>query len=331
MSDSNLILIVTILLGFIFEFTNGFHDAANVVSTVIATRVLRPMAAIIMAATLNMIGATQTSKVAETLTQGILPKELSTQTIIIAALIGAILWNLLTWYFSVPSSSSYALIGGMIGSGIIAIGSSHIYWLSIIKKVLIPMIVSPIAGFILCLIIMKLFLRFISKKLESRSFHIFGKLQVLSAAFVAISHGFNDAQKTMAIITLALFTHGTVGSLSIPLWVIVSCAIVMALGTASGGFRIIRTVGFKISKLYPVQGFVAETGSSLMICLAAFLGFPLSTTQLIVGSIAGVGASKGIGQISSQTASRIGYAWVFTFPGSALLAAVSYYIITIKL
>jgi PiT family inorganic phosphate transporter len=324
MQQETLLFIMTIIMSFIFEFTNGFHDAANVVSTVIATKVLRPLAAIIMASCLNFLGATQISHVVTTLTQGVIPYQITTQSIIMAALFGAIVWNILTWYLALPSSSSYALIGGLIGAGIAGLGIDFVLWESITKKVIIPMIFSPLIGFLLSFLIMKIFMRLISKKIDSGSFHIFGKLQMLSAAFVAISHGFNDAQKTMAIITLALFSKGSITTLAVPLWVIVSCALVMALGTASGGYRIIQTVAFKISKLQPVQGFVAESTSSCMICLAAFLGFPLSTTQLIVGSIGGVGASSSFKNICFKTSKKIIYAWIITIPGSMIMAVLFY-------
>lgn len=317
------VLLITIILGLIFEFTNGFHDAANCVSTVIATKVLRPFVAIIIASVLNMIGATQISKVAQTLSSGLVPITSASQGVVLAALVGAILWNILTWYFGMPSSSSYALIGGLLGSGTAALGMKALFWSSFAYKVVIPMVVSPIAGFFLSFLIMRYALN--SKTQPSAGkLALFGKLQVLSSSFVALSHGFNDAQKTMAIITLGLFTAGLISQIVIPLWVIGICAVIMALGTLSGGYRIINTVGFKITKLDTVQGFVCESSASFMIILASLLGFPLSTTHLIVGSVGGVGASKGFKHINTNTLLKIVGAWVFTFPGAFLLGFCSY-------
>lgn len=319
------ILTLTILLGLIFEFTNGFHDAANCVSTVIATKVLKPLWAIGIASILNMIGATQISKVAQTITSGLMPISDSSQLIVLAALFGAIFWNLITWYFGLPSSSSYALIGGLLGSGAASYGFKSLYWMSFLQKVIIPMIISPVCGFFFSLFVMKLFLKKLDPNASSHKYAIFKKLQILSSSFVAVSHGFNDAQKTMAIITLALFSAGQLSTLVIPIWVIAICALIMALGTATGGFRIIKTVGFKITNLEPVQGFVAETSSSIFICLASVLGYPLSSTHLIVGSIGGVGASKGFKKISPRTISKIILAWFFTFPGAFLIAMFSFH------
>jgi inorganic phosphate transporter, PiT family len=319
------ILLLTIVLSLIFEFTNGFHDTANCVSTVIATKVLKPFVAIVLASLLNMIGATQISKVAQTITSGLVPVSNLAQGVVLAALIGAIFWNLLTWYFGLPSSSSYALIGGLLGAGAKAYGIQNLYWLNFLYKVIIPMIVSPLVGFFLCFFVMKLIFKKVNPDPSSGKYHIFGKLQVLSSSFVALSHGFNDAQKTMAIITLALFAAGKIPTLSIPIWVIIVCALVMALGTMVGGYRIIKTVGYKITKLTPLQGFVSETGASMLICTASVLGYPLSTTHLIVGSVGGVGASKGLKKVSSHVITRIVLAWLFTFPGAFVIAMFSYH------
>lgn len=319
------ILVLTIILSLVFEFTNGFHDAANCVSTVIATKVLKPFVAIILASILNMIGATQISKVAQTITTGLVPVSGLAQGVVLAALLGAIFWNLLTWYFGLPSSSSYALIGGLLGAGAQAYGIQNLYWGSFIYKVIVPMLISPVFGFYLSFLVLKVILKKVNSDLSCSRYKIFGKLQVLSSSFVALSHGFNDAQKTMAIITLALFAAGKVSTLIIPLWVVIMCACTMALGTATGGFRIIKTVGYKITKLEPLQGFVAETSASMLIWIASLLGYPLSTTHLIVGSIGGVGASTGAKKVSSKIAIKIVLAWIFTFPGSFLISMFSYY------
>lgn len=327
MNNQLFFLILSIFIALVFEFTNGYNDAANVVSTVIATKVLKPLAAIILAAILNMIGATQTSKVAQTIIEGFLPIHSTNQLMVLSALLGAICWNLLTWFFAIPNSSSYSLIGGIVGSGIISIGYQKVFWNSVIFKVVIPMILSPVIGFTIALLSMKILYKMITKNLSSQSFAIFGKLQILSASLVALAHGFNDAQKTMAIITLILYTHGVITTLSIPYWVIGICAIVMALGTIQGGMRIVQTTGFKITKLQPVQGFTAETTASILICLASFLGFPLSSTHLIVGSISGVGAAKKLSNINWYTIKKLISAWTLTLPGAAVFSMIIYTIL----
>jgi PiT family inorganic phosphate transporter len=314
------ILILTILIALVFEFTNGFHDAANVVSTVIATKVLRPISAIILAAILNMVGATQVSKVAETITSGLISAPSTSIYLVLTALIGAILWNVFTWFLAIPSSSSYALIGGLIGSAFAFIGKKSIFYHSLFTKVCIPMVISPVIGFFLALFFMRMIYLFFDEPKQAFHEKKFKKMQLFSSGFVALSHGFNDAQKTMAVITLALFSQKQISTLEIPFWVIITCAIVMALGTAIGGMRIVETVGFKITSLKPVQGFAAETTSSFLICLASILGFPLSSTHLIVGSIAGVGSAKTVKNTSWSLAKKMVLAWVLTLPGSFIFS-----------
>jgi PiT family inorganic phosphate transporter len=324
MDEVVFILTLTFILGLIFEFTNGFHDAANVVSTVIATKVMRPIVAIVMAACLNLFGATQVSDVAKTLTEGFINPHNSNQLIVLSALGGAIFWNLLTWYCAIPSSSSYALIGGIIGSGFIAFGKNGIMWHNFFDKVILPMIISPALGFFLSYGLLVLIRKMLKNKNEAASPRIFAKLQIGSAGLVALAHGFNDAQKTMAILTLGLFAANKVTSLEIPIWVVIICALVMALGTMFGGLRIVKTMGFKITKIRPIQGFVSETTSSLLIGAASFLGYPLSTTHMIVGTIGGVGAHH---RIAWPVLKRILWAWVLTFPGSGGFAIICYHIL----
>jgi PiT family inorganic phosphate transporter len=307
--------LMIVILGLIFDYTNGFHDAANVVSTVIATRVLAPAAAIVLAAVLNTLGATQVSAVAKTITTGIVDPSTIGQGAMLAAIASAILWNCLTWLFGLPSSSTYALIGALIGA------SWHgvIFWQGLITKVVIPMVLSPILGLFLAFIAMKGIQR-ITPLLKGNGKKIFGHLQIGSASIIALSHGLNDAQKSMGLITLGLYSLGFVSTTSIPLWVVVSCAIVMGLGTATGGMRIIKTVGFSITKLETSQGFTAEMCSSLVILIASLLGMPISSTHLIVGSIAGVGSASKGGSIKWVVLKRIAFAWLFTLPGSAIIA-----------
>jgi len=319
-----MLLLFIILLGLLFDYTNGFHDAANVVSTVIATRVLAPLTAIVLAALLNLLGATQISGVAHTITTGLVAAESASQLVVLCALCGAIIWNILTWYFGIPSSSSYALVGGLVGSAWLYAGKSAILWGGVVYKVILPMILSPLAGFLLGWLLMKLLY---SLALNQRRAKLFSHLQIASASLVALSHGFNDAQKSMAIITLGLFAAGWVVTTHIPFWVIAACALMMGLGTATGGVRIIRTVGYQITRLQPIQGFAAESSASCVILAASFLGMPASSTHMIVGSITGVGAAKGIRQVAWTTGKKILLAWVFTLPGSAILSALIFKVI----
>ncbi len=317
-----ILILLIVLLGLFFDYTNGFHDAANVVSTVIATGVLAPLSAIVMAGVLNFVGATQISGVAQTIATGLVNSQEASQVMILAALIGAIFWNLLTWYFGIPSSSSYALIGGLIGSAWIHEGFHTILWTGVVAKVLIPMVISPIIGFLIAYFLMKGLYRYLHGEHHGKA--IFRHLQIGSACFVALSHGLNDAQKSMGIITLGLFAGGYLTTPQIPLWVILTCALVMGLGTASGGFRIIRTMGFSITKIEPVQGFAAETSASIVILAASFLGMPVSSTHMIAGSITGVGTAKSIQSVSWKTPQKFLIAWILTLPGAALVGAIAY-------
>ncbi len=327
-SPTDLVVFI-VILGLLFDYTNGFHDAANVVSTVIATRVLAPATAIILASLLNMLGATQISGVAKTITSGLVDPKLATQIAILCALVGAIVWNFLTWYMGIPSSSSYALVGGLVGATWMAEGPTAVLWGGVLYKVVIPMILSPIAGFILGFLVMKVLARLLKSPALQKRKGIFAHLQVASASVVALAHGLNDAQKSMGIITLGLFAADLIVKPHIPLWVIGACAIVMGLGTATGGFRIIRTVGFGITKLEPFQGFAAETSASCVILTASFLGMPVSSTHMIVGSVTGVGTAKGLSKVRWSTAHKLIYAWILTLPGAALLAGFIYKIISL--
>lgn len=312
------IVFCIVALGLIFDLTNGFHDAANVVSTVIATRVLAPLTAIILAAVLNLIGASQAGAVAHTITTGLVMPGYLSQLTILCAIIGAIIWNLVTWYFGIPSSSSYALIGGLLGGAWIEIGNKVILWGGLVQKVIIPMILSPMIGYLLGYISMKLLLPY---RQDAKKAPLFSHLQIASASLVALSHGMNDAQKSMGIITLGLFAAELIPIPHIPLWVIVSCALMMGLGTAFGGFRIIKTVGFEITSLKPIQGFAAESSASCVILAASFLGMPISSTHMIVGSVTGVGAANGTKGVRWKTLNKIVGAWVLTLPGAALVSA----------
>lgn len=320
------IVILIVLFGLIFDYTNGFHDAANVVATVIATKALRPIVAILLAALLNFIGATQISGVAETIATGLVDPIDATQVVVLCAVIGAIAWNLITWYFGIPSSSSYALIGGLVGASLVNKGASSIIWNGVVGKVLIPMVISPLIGFVIALFFMKILFYYLSKNPSAKDKKLFTRLQIGSACVVALAHGLNDAQKSMGLITLGLFTGGYITHLAIPLWVILSCAIVMGLGTASGGFRIIKTLGFSITKISSVQGFAAEASASIVILVASFFGMPVSSTQVITGGITGVGVAKGTKAVRWGVPKKLVTAWMFTLPGAGAIGALAYLI-----
>src|SRR6184192_1359135 len=326
-----------VLAAIIFEYSNGFHDAANAIATVVSTRVLTPRKAIAMAAFFNLTGALFGGAVASTIGKGLVDTDIITMTTVLSAVIAAFAWNIATWWLGLPSSSSHALIGGLCGA---ALAAARGNW-SVIKwnegvwpKVVIPMITSPFAGFIFgALLMLVLFItlqRFTPHFIHS----LFGKLQIFSAAWMAHSHGTNDAQKTMGIITLALFTGTKAGSFdhlpgwlnflktpvfALPVWVTILCAATMAVGTAAGGWRIIRTLGHKMVKLQPVHGFAAETTAAVIIQVASSWGIPLSTTHVISTSIMGVGAVKRFSGVKWSVVGRIVWAWLFTLPASGLI------------
>lgn len=324
-----ILIVLIVLLGLFFDYTNGFHDAANVVSTVIATGVLAPLSATVMAGVLNFIGATQISGVAQTIATGLVEAQNTSQLTVLAAVIGAIAWNLATWYIGIPSSSSYALIGGLVGSSWIHLGQNVILWEGIIKKVLIPMFATPLLTFAIAFLLMKGLYFYLHKKHESHGQGMFRHLQIGSACFVALSHGLNDAQKSMGIITLGLFSGGYIHTPEIPLWVILACAVMMGLGTASGGFRIIKTMAFSITKIEPAQGFAAEISASSVILGASFLGMPISSTQTLAGSITGVGTARSRLAVSWKVPQKMLLTWLITLPGAAIVGAAAYLLLSL--
>ena len=326
-----------VVAAIIFEYSNGFHDAANAIATVVSTRVLTPRKAIAMAAFFNLTGALLGGAVASTIGKGLVDTDVVTMPTVLCAVIAAFVWNIATWWFGLPSSSSHSLIGGLCGA---ALATAHGNW-SVIKwdagvwpKVIVPMITSPFAGFIFGGLLM--FLLFVTLHRFTPHFvhSLFGKLQIFSAAWMAHSHGTNDAQKTMGIITLALFTGTKAGSFdhlpawldflktpvfALPVWVTILCAATMAVGTAAGGWRIIRTLGHRMVKLQPVHGFAAETTAAIIIQAASYYGIPLSTTHVITTSIMGVGAVKRFSGMKWRVVERIIWAWLFTLPASGLI------------
>ncbi len=327
----NFTLIVTlavVVLALIFDFINGFHDTANSIATSVSTRVLSPRAAIIMAATLNFLGAFISVKVAKTVGAGIVSPESIPQTVIIATLLGAIIWNLVTWYFGLPSSSSHALMGGLLGAAIAFSGSfSIVNWLNFFEKVLLWLFLSPCIGFIVGFLFMN-FLNFVLRSWRPAAVtKVFSKAQIASAGLMALNHGGNDAQKSMGIITMALLSGGLIPQFDVPFWVKFACALAMAAGTSVGGWKIIKTMGVNMARLAPVNGFAAETGAAAVILTATMLHAPVSTTHIISTSIMGVGAAKRLTSVRWTVAKDIVWAWILTIPITALLSGAIFLII----
>jgi len=326
-----MILLVVLALAVLFDYINGFHDTANAIATSVSTRALKPEHAILMSATANFVGALTGTAVAKTIASGLAttPDGAAGQTIVAAALVGAILWNLLTWRLGIPSSSSHALIGGLLGAVIASVGVEAIKLEGVRDKVLLPLVLSPVLGiaigFALMVVLLNVFRRAHPQRLNER----FRRLQVLSAAYMAFSHGSNDAQKTMGIMTLALFTAGVIPNQDIPLWVILLAASAISLGTAAGGWRIIRTMGQRVVKLDPVHGFAAETTAASIIFAASHFGMPVSTTHVISSAIMGVGASDRLSAVRWGVAGNIVIAWILTIPASALAAALAFVILDV--
>lgn len=326
MLDIPLLLVIIVVVALIFDFTNGAHDCANAIATVVSTKALTPRTAVIMAATLNLVGALLGSEVAYTLGKGIVNTEvvMGSQILVLAALIGAIAWNLITWYYGLPSSSSHALIGGLIGAAVTHAGMSSLNGISIIKKVILPMVLSPLIGFAVAYCVMFTILLVFANVNRKKVVRSFKRLQILSSAFMATSHGLNDAQKTMGIITLALLLFHQIEVIYVPFWVKLSCALAMGAGTALGGWKIIKTMGRKISHLEPTTGFSADISSGLVITSASLLGAPISTTHTVTASIFGVSATKRLSNVRWEVAANLLVAWVTTIPASGTIAAMSY-------
>jgi PiT family inorganic phosphate transporter len=310
-------LAAVVLLAVVFDYINGFHDTANAIATSVATKALHPRRAILMAATFNFIGAFAGTAVAKTIGKSLVDETTTTQTIVAAALIGAIVWNLVTWRWGIPSSSSHALIGGLLGATAIAAGTSALLPNGIIGKVVVPLVTSPLLGFSIGFAIMVLLYR---KPLA----RIFRVLQVFSAGYMAFAHGSNDAQKTMGIITLALFAAGVIPSIDVPVWVILVAATAISAGTAVGGWRIMKTMGHRVVELEPIHGFAAETTAATVILASASLGMPVSTTHVISSAIMGVGSSRGTRAVRWGVARRILAAWVITIPITAAVSALTW-------
>jgi inorganic phosphate transporter, PiT family len=329
-TNLTVLLLVVLGLAVLFDYINGFHDTANAIATSVSTRALKPEHAILMSATANFVGALTGTAVAKTISSGLAttPDGPVGQTIVAAALCGAIVWNLITWRFGIPSSSSHALIGGLLGAVVAAVGASAIKVDGVMSKVILPLVASPFAGvlggFLLMVILLNVFRRANPQRINER----FRRLQLISAAFMAFSHGSNDAQKTMGIMTLALIAAGVLPADSpIPLWVIVLAATAISFGTAAGGWRIIKTMGQRVVKLDPVHGFAAETTAATIILTASHFGMPVSTTHVISSAIIGVGSSDRLSAVRWGVAGNIVIAWILTIPASAAVAAAAYVVL----
>lgn len=324
--------VVTVVVGIAlaFDFINGFHDAANSIATVVSTRVLTPRAAVAMAAAFNFIAfLVFPLHVADTIGKGIVDPSVVDLPVITGALIGAIIWNLLTWWWGLPSSSSHALVGGLIGSGV-AKGGVAVLGTTKIVQTAIFIVISPLVGMLVSGLMTIGCAWILRKRTPGKVDQWFRRLQLLSAAAFSVSHGGNDAQKTMGIITVLLFSQGYLGDTfpkgdEIPFWIVISCHLAMGLGTLSGGWRIVKTMGMRLTKLKPFGGFCAETGGSVAIFFATALGVPVSTTHTITGAIVGVGAVNRPGSVRWGIAARIIWAWVFTIPASAIFSVLTYY------
>jgi PiT family inorganic phosphate transporter len=307
-----------------FDFVNGFHDSANSIATVVGTRVLRPLYAVMIAAVANFAGPfIFGTAVAATVGKGIIQPSFSTVDVIFAGLIGAIIWDLITWYFGLPSSSSHALIGGLIGSALLAGGTSALVF-SGIEKTLSFIVVSPTLGFVCAFGIAILVMYFFRNYTSSHVNRIFGRLQICSSIFFSLTHGANDGQKTMGVITALLIAGGMLDSRSfvVPIEVVLGAAFAIALGTFFGGWRIVKTMAFRLTNLRPFQGFCAETGGGVILTSMAWFGIPVSTTHAIAGGIMGVGATKRLSAVRWGVGKRIVYAWIITIPASAAVAAL---------
>ncbi|HLJ57217.1 MAG TPA: inorganic phosphate transporter [Chthonomonadaceae bacterium] len=319
------LVVMIVVCALAFDFINGFHDTANAIATVVSTRVLAPRTAIVMSAALNFAGALVFTGVAETIAKGLVTG--ATQTVVLAAILGAIAWNLITWYFGIPSSSSHALVGGLIGAAMAHSGSHSVLWEGVRSKVVVPLVGSPLAGLVIGFVIMAAVTVVFRNRPAGSTGKLFRTMQVFSSAFMSFMHGSNDAQKSMGIITLALATFGghSVLTAKIPVWVKIACALAMAAGTSVGGWRIIRTMGHRIIRLEPVHGFAAEVTASVVILYATLTKMAVSTTHVISGSIFGVGIAKRPSAVRWQVAINMVVAWILTMPAAGAVAAACYH------
>jgi len=322
---SSALLIITIVVALGFDFTNGFHDTANAVATSVSTRALTPRMAVLIAAVANLGGAFVTPAVAKTVGKGIIDTGLATEKTVLAGVIGAIAWNLITWWFGLPSSSSHALIGGLIGAALVQSGSKGVEWHGIAHKVAFPALIAPTVAFILAfalLLAIYWVFKWMTPGVANRTFRLG---QLASGTWMAFTHGANDAQKTMGVIALALFTHHSIDSFYIPTWVKIAAGVSIGAGTYVGGWRIMRTLGQRVIALEPASGFAAQTTAGATIYVATHFGYPLSTTHVISGAVMGAGSTKRLSAVRWGVAGNIVFAWILTIPAAALVAAAVYW------
>ena len=323
MNNALLVVVVVVALG--FDFTNGFHDTANYVATWVGTRALTPRAAVVISAGANLAGAFVTTAVAKTVGKGIIDTHLATEKTVLAALFGAVVWNLLTWWVGLPSSSTHALIGGLVGAALVQSGSHGVQWHGVWEKVVVPGAISPAVGFGVAFLIMVVVYRVFFHVPPGLAHRSFRYSQLVTGTWVAFTHGANDAQKTMGVIALALVTHGSISHFYIPAWVKIAAGLTIAAGTYAGGWRIIRTLGQRIYKMQPEHGFAAQLAAGSTLYAGTHFGFPISTTHVVTGSVMGAGAVRGVSAVKWGIAGSIVVAWLLTLPAAALVAAALYY------
>jgi PiT family inorganic phosphate transporter len=324
MTDPAVLIVLVVIVALMFDFANGWNDAANAIATVVSTRVLSPLTAVLLAGTLNFVGAYLSTKVAKTIGGSIVDPTMVTLTVILAAMLGALLWTFMMTVIGMPISGSHSLIGGLVGAVVFAEGLS-VLKMKGVYMVLMALLISPVFGLIIGFMVMVAIMHIFKNFSNSAVNRYFGKLQVISVSFMALSHGTNDAQKVMGIITMALLSGGYISTLEVPLWVMSACALMMGLGTATGGWRVIKTLGLKLSKIQPVNGFAAESAASAVLLTAASMGAPVSTTHVITSTIMGVGSTRRLSAVRWGIGRKIVYAWVFTLPACGIMAGIIYW------
>ena len=324
MIDPTILIVITVAVALLFDFANGWNDSANAIATVVSTKVLSPLTAVLLAGGLNFVGAFLSTKVAKMIGGGLVDPTMITTTVVLAAMLGAFSWTFFMTFVGMPISGSHSLIGGLIGAVIFSGGAGALK-MGGIYKVFIALLLSPIFGLVIGFFIMVALMHLFKKVPLGTVNKYFGKLQLVSVSFMALSHGTNDAQKVMGIITMALMSGGFIDNFEVPLWVIFACASVMAIGTATGGWRVIKTLGLQLSKIQPVHGFAAETAATVVLMGAASIGAPVSTTHVITSCIMGVGATRRLSAVRWGIGKKILYAWVLTLPACGIMAGIFYW------
>ncbi len=323
MTDPAVLIVLVVIVALLFDFANGWNDAANAIATVVSTRVLSPLTAVLLAGSLNFVGAYLSTRVAKTIGGSIVDPTTVTLTVILAAMLGAFLWTFLMTRIGMPISGSHSLIGGLIGAVVFASGFG-VLKMGGVYKILLALLISPVLGLIVGFLLMVSIMHIFKNVSPATVNRYFGRLQIISVSFMALSHGTNDAQKVMGIITMALLSGGYISTFEVPLWVMSACALMMALGTATGGWKVIKTLGLRLSKIKPVHGFAAESAASAVLLTAANLGAPVSTTHVITSCIMGVGSTRRLSAVRWGIGKKILYAWVFTLPACGIMAALIY-------